>query len=315
MRNNKQTESETLKLPWYKKKKDRSKNKTRRWSWEGSFILNLQQQNSSSSSKSTRSPATYCLSNNGCSNNMLLVNVWICLMIMISQQEPSLKQNPSSSGKSFLLKRICCWGEFQQEFRWKFQWKLLFPHKYRIQWRKFSCCCILLTIWQPANSKLKNHVFWWKICGRIQLRKRKISAIFLAFPVFPFVTSHTFGSKICQAVSMDFLGCFPVDFKSRGDLELQQNDERRNSWEQTAPVNKTKRLKWLFVSWGLSPFAVITRSPHHIHRHAERGPRWDRLRHDCHQPVGRTRPGCYWSRAFAISRVCKERRAKLPAWS
>ena len=27
-----------------------------------------------------------------CSNNMLLVNVWVCLMIMISQQEPSLKQ-------------------------------------------------------------------------------------------------------------------------------------------------------------------------------------------------------------------------------
>ena len=53
-----------------------------------------------SSSKSTRSPATYCLSNDvsgqprpkrRCSNNMLLVNVWICLMIMISQQEPSLK--------------------------------------------------------------------------------------------------------------------------------------------------------------------------------------------------------------------------------
>ena len=28
-----------------------------------------------------------------CSNNMLLVNVWICLMIMISQQEASLKQD------------------------------------------------------------------------------------------------------------------------------------------------------------------------------------------------------------------------------
>ena len=27
------------------------------------------------------------------SNNMLLVNVWICLMIMISQQEPSLKKS------------------------------------------------------------------------------------------------------------------------------------------------------------------------------------------------------------------------------
>ena len=30
-----------------------------------------------------------------CSNNMLLVNVWICLMIMISQQEPLLKLFPS----------------------------------------------------------------------------------------------------------------------------------------------------------------------------------------------------------------------------
>ena len=30
--------------------------------------------------------------NNSCSNNMMLVNVWICLMIMISQQEPSLRK-------------------------------------------------------------------------------------------------------------------------------------------------------------------------------------------------------------------------------
>ena len=51
-----------------------------------------------SSSKSTRSPAAYCFSNDvsvwvAPAKNMLLVKVWICSMIMISQQEPSLKKN------------------------------------------------------------------------------------------------------------------------------------------------------------------------------------------------------------------------------
>ena len=48
-----------------------------------------------SASKSTFSPATY-----SCSNNMLQVNVWIYLMIMISQQEPSLKYFGSFHAKA-----------------------------------------------------------------------------------------------------------------------------------------------------------------------------------------------------------------------
>ena len=51
------------------------------------FISQEKKQVITASSKylSTRSPASYC-----CSNTILLVYVWICLMIMISHQEPPL---------------------------------------------------------------------------------------------------------------------------------------------------------------------------------------------------------------------------------